>query len=120
MVDGRQDRQSRGRRERQYIRERRCYLVLEQRRRRGHDDARRPALQRLLGPAIGRREHLRPEARSEEPTSELQSLMRISYAVFCLKKKTYTTTKIDTSHDRIPDTNPQIVHSTLLATSTIL
>src|SRR3546814_5704826 len=29
----------------------------------------------------------RPEARSEEHTSELQSLMRISYAVFCLKKK---------------------------------
>src|SRR3546814_6360255 len=26
-------------------------------------------------------------SRSEEPTSELQSLMRISYAVFCLKKK---------------------------------
>src|SRR3546814_1253092 len=33
------------------------------------------------------------EERSEEHTSELQSLMRISYAVFCLKKKklTYTT-----------------------------
>src|SRR3546814_4845216 len=31
-------------------------------------------------------------ARSEEHTSELQSLMRISYAVFCLKKKTNTTT----------------------------
>src|SRR3546814_6201261 len=31
--------------------------------------------------------------RSEEHTSELQSLMRISYAVFCLKKKT---TKKDT------------------------
>src|SRR3546814_2338938 len=30
-------------------------------------------------------------ARSEEHTSELQSLMRISYAVFCLKKKTQTT-----------------------------
>src|SRR3546814_17408961 len=30
--------------------------------------------------------------RSEEHTSELQSLMRISYAVFCLKKKTQTTT----------------------------
>src|SRR3546814_8911321 len=30
-----------------------------------------------------------PGARSEEHTSELQSLMRISYAVFCLKKKTY-------------------------------
>src|SRR3546814_7826390 len=30
--------------------------------------------------------------RSEEHTSELQSLMRISYAVFCLKKKTNTKT----------------------------
>src|SRR3546814_8437831 len=30
-------------------------------------------------------------ARSEEHTSELQSLMRISYAVFCLKKKTQKT-----------------------------
>src|SRR3546814_16157357 len=30
----------------------------------------------------------RARARSEEHTSELQSLMRISYAVFCLKKKT--------------------------------
>src|SRR3546814_8947139 len=29
-----------------------------------------------------------PPRRSEEHTSELQSLMRISYAVFCLKKKT--------------------------------
>src|SRR3546814_5362110 len=29
-----------------------------------------------------------PSLRSEEHTSELQSLMRISYAVFCLKKKT--------------------------------
>src|SRR3546814_1726933 len=29
--------------------------------------------------------------RSEEHTSELQSLMRISYAVFCLKKKTHNT-----------------------------
>src|SRR3546814_21138243 len=29
----------------------------------------------------------RPSGRSEEHTSELQSLMRISYAVFCLKKK---------------------------------
>src|SRR3546814_7960887 len=31
------------------------------------------------------------EPRSEEHTSELQSLMRISYAVFCLKKKTSNT-----------------------------
>src|SRR3546814_885061 len=34
--------------------------------------------------------------RSEEHTSELQSLMRISYAVFCLKKKTYNTEYIST------------------------
>src|SRR3546814_9346267 len=31
-----------------------------------------------------------PRLRSEEHTSELQSLMRISYAVFCLKKKNTT------------------------------
>src|SRR3546814_3635722 len=48
---------------------------------------------------------LRPEqnaralGRSEEHTSELQSLMRISYAVFCLKKKTnkHSTTSQDTT-----------------------
>src|SRR3546814_5939378 len=34
---------------------------------------------------------LKPLDRSEEHTSELQSLMRISYAVFCLKKKTNKT-----------------------------
>src|SRR3546814_2535064 len=34
---------------------------------------------------------LNAEIRSEEHTSELQSLMRISYAVFCLKKKTTIT-----------------------------
>src|SRR3546814_4018745 len=40
---------------------------------------------------------LRQGRRSEEHTSELQSLMRISYAVFCLKKKTttYSTQKHD-------------------------
>src|SRR3546814_4138810 len=35
----------------------------------------------------------RQKPRSEEHTSELQSLMRISYAVFCLKKKTTKTSK---------------------------
>src|SRR3546814_3897603 len=39
-------------------------------------------------PASGARCALERELRSEEHTSELQSLMRISYAVFCLKKKT--------------------------------
>src|SRR3546814_10639742 len=40
--------------------------------------------------------------RSEEHTSELQSLMRISYAVFCLKKKKTdkTTTRKHRSHQR--------------------
>src|SRR3546814_1859606 len=38
-------------------------------------------------------------SRSEEHTSELQSLMRISYAVFCLKKKNKTyNTKLETEH----------------------
>src|SRR3546814_6231826 len=41
-----------------------------------------------LRDAIGDHE----EIRSEEHTSELQSLMRISYAVFCLKKKKNNTT----------------------------
>src|SRR3546814_9947308 len=36
------------------------------------------------------RRNLALALRSEEHTSELQSLMRISYAVFCLKKKTHT------------------------------
>src|SRR3546814_3465316 len=36
-------------------------------------------------------------ARSEEHTSELQSLMRISYAVFCLKKKTNRRSSHETS-----------------------
>src|SRR3546814_9641974 len=36
----------------------------------------------------------RSDDRSEEHTSELQSLMRISYAVFCLKKKKHNTNNI--------------------------
>src|SRR3546814_8275604 len=37
--------------------------------------------------ALPRRQAAQSQCRSEEHTSELQSLMRISYAVFCLKKK---------------------------------
>src|SRR3546814_2244017 len=44
----------------------------------------RQQLEKLTETEPGRKE---PEIRSEEHTSELQSLMRISYAVFCLKKK---------------------------------
>src|SRR3546814_4472225 len=40
-------------------------------------------------------------ARSEEHTSELQSLMRISYAVFCLKKKIKSTATRDDSHTAV-------------------
>src|SRR3546814_2288560 len=57
---------------------------------RGRQRLRRPA---VLRPA--RRDAGRAHRRSEEHTSELQSLMRISYAVFCLKKKK---NHIDTKH----------------------
>src|SRR3546814_2453628 len=40
------------------------------------------------------------EQRSEEHTSELQSLMRISYAVFCLKKKKNTSRNSYTNYNR--------------------
>src|SRR3546814_3941649 len=45
--------------------------------------------------------------RSEEHTSELQSLMRISYAVFCLKKKTQTSTTI-TNYASFKQTNTNV------------
>src|SRR3546814_6468768 len=44
--------------------------------------------------------------RSEEHTSELQSLMRISYAVFCLKKKTTITTDSNTNIPTQHSTRP--------------
>src|SRR3546814_92304 len=49
-----------------------------------------PVVRRLLDKAPHRVDagRARDRIRSEEHTSELQSLMRISYAVFCLKKKT--------------------------------
>src|SRR3546814_8605332 len=47
--------------------------------------ARAGQVDRRLVAVVGRVEH--DHLRSEEHTSELQSLMRISYAVFCLKKK---------------------------------
>src|SRR3546814_3651677 len=50
-----------------------------------HDRAVRPDLVDDLSQA--EMVDLSPDVRSEEHTSELQSLMRISYAVFCLKKK---------------------------------
>src|SRR3546814_8885459 len=57
-------------------------------RRRRQDAARRRQLSVRPGQPV--RADLAPDDRSEEHTSELQSLMRISYAVFCLKKKKHT------------------------------
>src|SRR3546814_6370886 len=42
---------------------------------------------KICSPCLARRFMMANISRSEEHTSELQSLMRISYAVFCLKKK---------------------------------
>src|SRR3546814_9556728 len=51
-----------------------------------------------------------PPTRSEEHTSELQSLMRISYAVFCLKKKNSSAKTTLTEHN---PTNVQTSMKTL-------
>src|SRR3546814_7691194 len=58
---------------------------------------------RIPTPCIRRRNRMR----SEEHTSELQSLMRISYAVFCLKKKTQN---LDNQQDT--NTTNNIIHET--------
>src|SRR3546814_4162786 len=60
--------------------------------------------------------------RSEEHTSELQSLMRISYAVFCLKKKNRKELQTPTQYDHnsnqnnvfkcLPSISPYILHTT--------
>src|SRR3546814_1090043 len=59
----------------------------------GLSDLFRAALARPHDVALGEELALVRRYRSEEHTSELQSLMRISYAVFCLKKKTKHTTQ---------------------------
>src|SRR3546814_7205243 len=51
---------------------------------------------RQFGPDRGRERGVR----SEEHTSELQSLMRISYAVFCLKKKKNSSTTCSKTHTK--------------------
>src|SRR3546814_2849096 len=60
---------------------------------------------RLMGTStpinVSGQDPLTPEWRSEEHTSELQSLMRISYAVFCLKKKNKTIHIYDNTTTRI-------------------
>src|SRR3546814_3043878 len=58
--------------------------------------------------ALPNRPALRAAVRSEEHTSELQSLMRISYAVFCLKKK-MRQNKNDSAHHRTQVNNAKHV-----------
>src|SRR3546814_5841757 len=55
----------------------------------------RPRTSAIPRPRSGCASERQPRRRSEEHTSELQSLMRISYAVFCLKKKK---THLQTTH----------------------
>src|SRR3546814_3213281 len=57
-----------------------------------HAGSRFASTGQYMGSRVARRRQRRRhrERRSEEHTSELQSLMRISYAVFCLKKKNRT------------------------------
>src|SRR3546814_5058466 len=65
---------------------------------------------RAMGvPVLGLVRDLRMAVRSEEHTSELQSLMRISYAVFCLKKQ--ITSTIQRTH--MPHTCTRPCHKTI-------
>src|SRR3546814_10373819 len=72
-------------------------VLLQHPQRLAEDDARldgagalaRAGDRRVRGEDAGRGRAVH-QGRSEEHTSELQSLMRISYAVFCLKKKIYS------------------------------
>src|SRR3546814_2288728 len=68
-------------------------------RRRGTRSGQSPQLPEQSG-----RPHFGVLSRSEEHTSELQSLMRISYAVFCLKKKKTTTCPVPISHPQLTNT----------------
>src|SRR3546814_9524049 len=67
----------------------------------------------FLGSARAFRHRSSFHARSEEHTSELQSLMRISYAVFCLKKKIKSHTSSnsrDTAHTCVPTSHIYYQH----------
>src|SRR3546814_5388514 len=92
------------------------YTTLFRSRRRaraGDHDRRRLSLLLDRQAQVHRRRHARPRTiypqhgdrgRSEEHTSELQSLMRISYAVFCLKKKKNKATKKQNSRSKLTKT----------------
>src|SRR3546814_3420646 len=82
----------------------------------GHRVARLQLAAELFGqPRFGQIGDVR-SGRSEEHTSELQSLMRISYAVFCLKKKKNTNNRRKTKAYIKTETTKISVTSTLLDT----
>src|SRR3546814_2946685 len=64
----------------------------------GDDPQANPRLRAAIAAARGANMPKDNIERSEEHTSELQSLMRISYAVFCLKTKKTQTTVTNTTH----------------------
>src|SRR3546814_5474495 len=65
----------------------------------GRREPRRSVLSRRRSTLRSEAWRSKPDPRSEEHTSELQSLMRISYAVFCLKKKKKTTSHKEHTHE---------------------
>src|SRR3546814_3265196 len=65
-----------------------------------------PALGRLVAQHVCREDD-EYVVRSEEHTSELQSLMRISYAVFCLKKKNTHTHTVPNNTKHLYETSTQ-------------
>src|SRR3546814_1231642 len=75
------------------------------------DQADRPPGGRVVDrPEIAVRELVRRKQRSEEHTSELQSLMSISYAVFCLKKKNLSNPTYPTKSTRCSRTPMRVRH----------
>src|SRR3546814_6078923 len=75
-----------------------------------NDDAWLNAIRKFSRP----REEMRwrGDGRSEEHTSELQSLMRISYAVFCLKQKTNLSAQSKTNYPPISTQDQHFVAQT--------
>src|SRR3546814_8906590 len=68
---------------------------------------------RKVGRTAGQVRAAHRRRRSEEHTSELQSLLRISYAVFCLQKKppTHTTTMLTPQHTSTPQALQQLSYT---------
>src|SRR3546814_5620551 len=83
--------------------ERVCGLAaigLEKGREIGHRPTMPPWINRVESRSARHRNAIQVVLRSEEHTSELQSLMRISYAVFCLKKKNNSKKTITAYHNK--------------------